>query len=138
MPSNPTPSEVFRPPDEHDAWVLSVTVAGVPRPLSAIQGDLDRLAVLRPHTDRIFAACERALLLPTDVWARWLDHAHHVLPGLRHVSCHAWVGALRHKGETDIDRLGGAGLTAVYTSDRTPEDPRVWVRRTARPLVISP
>lgn len=134
----PSESRAFRPPDEHDAWVLSVTVAGVPRPLQAILGDLDRLAVLRPHTDRIFAACERALLLPTDVWARWLDHAHHVLPGLRHVSCHADVGALREKRDADIDRLVAAGLTAVYTGERTPEDPRVWVRRTARPLVIAP
>ncbi|MEN0066468.1 MAG: hypothetical protein AAGA48_30305 [Myxococcota bacterium] len=135
MFSEPT---AFRPPDEHDAWVLSVTVAGEPRPLQAILDDLDRLGTLRPHTDRIFAACERALALPVDVWVRWLDHAHTVLPGLRHVSCHAFVGGLRHKTDGDIDRLVGAGLTAVYTGDRTPEDPRVWVRRTARPLVIAP
>lgn len=133
MSSDPT---AFRPPDEHDAWVLSVTVAGVARPLTAILDDLDRVSELRPHTNRIFAACERALCLPVEAWVRWLDHAHTVLPGLRHVSCHAHAGALRHKSDDDIDHLVAAGLTAVYTGDRTPEDPRVWVRRTIRPLVV--
>ena len=128
----------FRPPDEHDAWVLSVTVAGVGRPLDAILGELDQIAELRPHTDRIFAACERALLLPVDAWVRWLDHAYTIFPGLRHVSCHADRGALRGKSDADVDRIVAAGLTAVYTGDRTPEDPRVWVRRTIRPLVIAP
>ncbi len=129
---------VFRPPDEHVAWVLSVTVAGQPRALDAILGDLDRLAGLRPDTGRIFAACEHALGLPTEAWIRWLDHAHAVFPGLCHVSCHAWAGALRHKSDADIDALVAAGLTAVYTGPRTPEDPRVWVRRTIRLLAQSP
>jgi len=127
----------FRPPDEHDAWVLSVTVDGRPRPLDAILADLDRVADLRPGTCRIFAACERALCLPVDAWVRWLDHAHTVLPRLCHVSCHADRGALRDKSDADIDDIVAAGLTAVYTGRRTPEDPRVWVRRTIRPLVFS-
>lgn len=135
MSSEPS---AFRPPDEHDAWVLSVTVAGVPRRLDEILADLDRVAELRPRTSRIFAACERALALPVDAWTRWLDHAYTVMPGLLHVSCHAWAGALHDKGDADIDRLVAAGLTAVYTGARTPEDPRVWVRRTIRPLVNAP
>lgn len=133
-----TESQPFRPPDEHDAWVLSVTVSGEARALDAIVADLDRVAELRPSTARVFAGCERALALPVESWVRWLDHAYTVLPELRHVSCRAWPEALRDKTDADLDRLVAAGLTAVYTGDRTPEDPRLWARRTIRPLVFSP
>jgi radical SAM superfamily enzyme YgiQ (UPF0313 family) len=139
--------QLFRPPSEHDAYILQATIgcswnhctychmyrnkAFRVRPLSESLEDLQTAAaVIGPGVEKVFVADGDALILPMDHWRAILAEAHRSFPHLRRVSCYAMAGNVNDKSDADLAELRELGLTTLYIGPESGDD--VTLKRIAK------
>jgi len=138
---------VFRPPSEHDAYILQATIGCSHnhctycdmyrdkrfrvRELGASLEDL-RLATRAAGSriEKLFVADGDALVLPLDHWLPILAGAREGFPRLRRISCYATARNVLDKSDAELAQLRAGGLTRLYLGPESGDD--VVLRRIAK------
>lgn len=130
---------VFRPPSEHDAYILQATIGCSHnhctycdmyrdkrfrvRALEETLADLAAAArAAGPRVEKLFVADGDALVLPLDHWLPILDAARRGFPRLRRVSCYATARNVLEKSDAELGRLRAEGLTRLYLGPESGDD----------------
>ena len=130
---------VFRPPSEHDAYILQATIGCSHnhctycdmyrdkrfrvRALDETLADLEAAAqAAGPRVEKLFVADGDALVLPLDHWLPILDAARRRFPRLRRVSCYAMARNVLEKSDDELARLRAAGLARLYLGPESGDD----------------
>jgi radical SAM superfamily enzyme YgiQ (UPF0313 family) len=128
--------KIFRPPSEHDAFILQAAVGCSHnmctycdmyrgktfrvRPLADL---LEDVALARakygPHVEKVFVADGDALVMEMATWEPILAALHEAFPRLRRVSCYATAMNLLQKTPAELARLRELGLTQLYIGPET-------------------
>jgi len=123
--------KIYRPPSEHDAFILQATIGCSwnhctycdmyrqkrfrVRDLAQTLEDLSTAtAVAGDRVAKIFVADGDALIMDLDHWLPILDAAREGFPRLKRVSCYAMASNVLEKGVRALTRLREAGLTRLY------------------------
>ncbi len=138
---------VFRPPSEHDAYILQATIGCSHnhctycdmyrdkrfrvRELGASLEDL-RLAARAAGSriEKLFVADGDAFVLPLDHWLPILAGAREGFPRLRRISCYATARNVLDKSDAELAQLRAGGLTRLYLGPESGDD--VVLRRIAK------
>lgn len=131
--------QVFRPPSEHDAYILQATIgcswnhctycamyadkAFRVRPLSETLEDIAEASRrFGPRVQKVFVADGDALVLDMDHWRAILDACRAAFPNLRRVSAYATAMNLKDKSEGDLSTLRAGGVRQLYIGPETGDD----------------
>ena len=138
---------LFRPPSEHDAYILQATIGCSwnacvycdmyrdkkyrVRELSASLEDV-REAGRRfgPRVRKVFVADGDALGMPLDNWLPILKEARDAFPRLERVSSYAMASNVLAKSPAELAELRGAGLSRLYIGPESGDD--VTLKRIAK------
>lgn len=131
---------VFRPPSEHDAFILQATVGCSwnacaycdmyrDKPRFKVRG-LDEVRADIVNTGfqfgsvvrKVFVADGDALAMPTSNWLSVLSCIATAFPNLTRVSCYATARNLLEKSPGELAELRGAGLKQVYIGPESGHD----------------
>jgi radical SAM superfamily enzyme YgiQ (UPF0313 family) len=138
---------VFRPPSEHDAYILQATIGCSHnhctycdmyrdkqfrvRELGASLEDLQLAArAAGSRIEKLFVADGDALVMAQDHWLPILEAARTGFPRLRRVSCYATARNVLDKSDSELTRLREAGLTRLYLGPESGDD--VVLKRIAK------
>jgi radical SAM superfamily enzyme YgiQ (UPF0313 family) len=130
---------VFRPPSEHDAYILQATIGCSHnhctycdmyrdkrfriRALGETLEDLQLAArAAGPRIEKLFVADGDALVMPLAHWLAILERAAALFPRLRRVSCYAMARNVLEKTDAELRRLREAGLTRLYLGPESGDD----------------
>lgn len=129
---------VFRPPSEARSFILRVTIGcshntctfcpmykASPfrvRPLSEIDGIIDRGAAAFPFMRRVFLADGDALVLPTDSLIHIMQRCYEKFPHLTRIGAYATPGDLIRKTPEELKKLREAGLAILYMGIESGDD----------------
>lgn len=123
---------IFRPPSEHDAWILQATIGCSHnlctycdmyrdkqfrvRALDESLADVASAAqVAGGRVRKVFVADGDALVMPADThWLPLLGAIRAGFPRLDRVSCYATAGNILEKSADELRALREAGLTRLY------------------------
>jgi radical SAM superfamily enzyme YgiQ (UPF0313 family) len=139
--------QVYRPPSEHDAYILQATIGCSwnacvycdmyrekrfrLRELSETLADLaEARAQFGQRVRKLFVADGDALIMPLDHWLPILDAARAGFPQLERVSCYAMARNVLEKSADDLAALRRAGLTRLYIGPESGDD--VTLKRIAK------
>ena len=139
---------VFRPPSEHDAYILQATIGcswnnctycqmyrDKPRfqlrPLDECLRDIeaarDRFGA---RVEKVFVADGDALCMPMSHWEPILAACRAAFPKLRRVSCYAMASNVLDKTPEELSSLGQQGLRQLYMGPESGDE--VTMRRIAK------
>jgi len=138
---------IFRPPSEHDAFILQATIGCSwnhctycdmyrdktfrTRPLAETLADLDAAgAAFGGDVEKLFVADGDALVMDTGDWLAILARARAVFPRLRRVSCYAMARNVLGKTADELRALREAGLALLYIGPESGDD--VTLKRIAK------
>ncbi|MCL4684970.1 radical SAM protein [Myxococcota bacterium] len=138
---------VFRPPSEHDAYILQATIGCSHnhctycdmyrdkrfrvRELGASLEDLQLATrAAGSRIEKLFVADGDALVLPLDHWLPILAGAREGFPRLRRISCYATARNVLDKSDAELAQLRAGGLTRLYLGPESGDD--VVLRRIAK------
>lgn len=130
---------IFRPPSEHDAYILQATIGCSwnacvycdmyrnkrfrVRELHETFADLDQAALaFGPRVEKLFVADGDALVMPMDHWLPLLEKAQGGFPRLKRVSCYAMARNILDKSTDELRALRAAGLTRLYIGPESGDD----------------
>ncbi len=139
--------KLYRPPSEHDAFILQATIGCSwnkctycdmyrdkqfrVRTLADSLEDLDTAsAVAGDRIRKLFVADGDALAMPLDHWLPLLESARDGLPALKRVSCYAMASNVLDKTHEELVALRQAGLTRLYIGPESGDD--VVLKRIAK------
>ncbi|MET0340197.1 MAG: radical SAM protein [Polyangiales bacterium] len=139
--------KLFRPPSEHDAYILQATIGCSwnacvycdmyrdkrfrVRALDESLADLDMAAArFGPQVRKLFVADGDALVLPLDHWLPLLAAARARFPALERVSCYAMASNVLEKTDAELKTLREAGLARLYIGPESGDD--VTLKRIAK------
>lgn len=131
--------QVFRPPSEHDAYILQATIGCSwnhctycamyadkrfrVRPLAETLADIAEAGrVLGPRVEKVFVADGDALVLDMHHWQAILEACQLAFPRLRRVSAYATAMNLLEKTPEALSDLRGLGLRQLYIGPETGDD----------------
>lgn len=139
---------IFRPPSEHDAYILQATIGcswnnctycqmyrDKPtfrlRPLAESLEDIAAAAAqFGPRVQKVFVADGDALCMPMAHWDAILAACRAAFPRLRRVSCYAMASNVLDKTPDELRRLREQGLTQLYMGPESGDE--VTMRRIAK------
>ncbi len=130
---------IFRPPSEHDAFILQATIGCSwnhctycdmyrdktfrVRELDAVLADIDEVAAeAGEQVEKLFVADGDALVMPQDHWLRILSRARERFPNLRRVSAYAMARNVLEKSDAELRALRDAGLSLLYVGPESGDD----------------
>ena len=130
---------IYRPPSEHDAYILQATVGCSwnacvycdmyrdkkfrVRELSESLSDLDSAgAALGRRVRKVFVADGDALIMPLDHWLPILSAARRSFARLERVSCYAMARNVLDKSVEELRTLREAGLQRLYIGPESGDD----------------
>jgi radical SAM superfamily enzyme YgiQ (UPF0313 family) len=140
--------QVFRPPSEHDAYILQATIGcswnnctycqmyrDKPRfRLRPLDESLEDIAMAArrygPRVEKLFVADGDALCMPMSHWEPILEAARRAFPNLRRVSCYAMATNVLEKTEGELLSLREQGVTQLYMGPESGDE--VTMRRIAK------
>lgn len=131
---------VFRPPSEHDAYILQATIGCSwnhctycamyadkkfrVRELSESLEDIAQAkAEFGEQVTKVFVADGDALVLSMQQWRIILNACKEAFPNLRRVSAYATAMNLNEKSADELDELYSLGLKQLYIGPETGDDP---------------
>ncbi len=124
--------KLYRPPSEHDAYILQATIGCSwnnctycdmyrDKPtfrLRSLQESREDLAMAARRygrrVEKVFVADGNALCMPMDHWLPILDDARRIFPRLRRVSCYAMASDVLEKTPEELATLRQHGLKMLY------------------------
>ncbi len=132
--------KLYRPPSEHDAWILQATIGCSwnactycdmyrdkkyrERPVPELVAEIETAgAVIGPDLRKVFVADGDALGMPTASWLPLLGGLRTAFPRLKRVSCYAMARNVLDKSVAELTALREAGLTRLYIGPETGDDP---------------
>ena len=139
---------IFRPPSEHDAYILQATIGcswnnctycqmyrDKPRfRLRPLEESLEDLAMaaarLGPRVQKVFVADGDALCMPMSPWEPILAASRRLFPNLRRVSCYAMASNVLDKTAAELVSLREQGLTQLYMGPESGDE--TTMRRIAK------
>jgi len=130
---------LYRPPSEHDAWILQATIGCSwnkctycamyrdktyrERPLEELLDEIaDARDALGPGVRKVFLADGDALHLPTEVLVPLVKALYDAFPRLKRVSTYATAMNVLAKSEDELTALRQAGLTRLYMGPESGDD----------------
>lgn len=140
--------QVFRPPSEHDAYILQATIGcswnnctycqmyrDKPRfrlrPLAESLEDITAASLrFGPRVEKLFVADGDALCMPMSHWEPILAAARDAFPNLRRVSCYAMASNVLDKTPDELASLREQGLTQLYMGPESGDE--TTMRRIAK------
>lgn len=136
---------LYRPPSEGRNIIVQATLgcshnrctfcsmytekSYVARPLPDVVADIERLAAVHPHGDRVFLADGDALVRSTDDLIEILVSLSRNFPRLTRVSCYAMPSNLIRKSAAELEQLRAAGLSLLYFGLESGHDPLLRIIR---------
>lgn len=141
---------LYRPPSEHNAYILQATIGCSwnhctycdmyrdksfrLRDIDEVLEDLDlaaeEYARAGMNVEKLFVADGDALAMPMEHWRPILTKAHALFPKLRRVSCYAMARNIEAKQDEELAELAESGLTRVYIGPESGDD--VTLKRIAK------
>ena len=139
--------QVYRPPSEHDAYILQATIGCSwnacvycdmyrekqfrVRDLAQTLADVQTAqARFGQQVKKLFVADGDALVMPLDHWLPILDASRRSFPHLTRISCYAMARNLLEKSDSELTALRAAGLSRVYIGPESGDD--VTLKRIAK------
>ncbi len=130
---------IYRPPSEHDAWILQATIGCSwnhctycdmyrdksyrERPVADLLAEVDvASAVVGPDLRKVFVADGDALGMPTESWVAVLGALQDGFGGLKRVSCYAMARNILEKPVSELEQLAKLGLTRLYIGPESGDD----------------
>lgn len=139
--------KIYRPPSEHDAFILQATIGCSwnhctycdmyrdksfrVRDLGQSLEDLEAAAaVAGDQIRKLFVADGDALVMDLDHWLPILDAAREGFVSLKRVSCYATAKNVLEKGVVSLSRLRAHGLTRLYIGPESGDE--ITLKRIAK------
>lgn len=130
---------IYRPPSEHDAFILQATVGCSwnacvycdmyrdkkfrVRDLTQTLGDIQAAgAAFGTRVRKLFVADGDALIMPLDHWLPILSSAQRAFPRLERTSCYAMAHNVLDKTVDELRALREAGLVRLYIGPESGDD----------------
>ncbi|MFT4626583.1 MAG: radical SAM superfamily enzyme YgiQ (UPF0313 family) [Myxococcota bacterium] len=130
--------KLYRPPSEHDAWILQATIGCSwnhctycdmyrdkryrERPVPELLTEIDTASAVLGPTRKVFVADGDALGMPTESWVPVLKALRAGFGGLKRVSCYAMARNVLAKSADELATLRRLGLTRLYIGPETGDD----------------
>jgi radical SAM superfamily enzyme YgiQ (UPF0313 family) len=139
--------QIYRPPSEHDAWILQATIGCSwnkctycemyrdkefrERPLEELLREVEMArAHLGAGVRKVFVADGDALYMPLTTWLPLLEALRQSFPKLERVSAYAMATNVLAKRADELAQLRRAGLSRLYLGPESGDD--VVLRRIAK------
>ena len=143
FPSNPASmryeGRLYRPPSEHDAYIVQATIGCSHNKcvycamyrdkeyrVRALEETLADIAEARrgagARVEKFFVADGDALAMDVDTWMPILAAAQEVFPRLRRTSCYATAENILEKTAEELSTLREAGLELLYLGPESGDD----------------
>ncbi|PIE25646.1 MAG: radical SAM protein [Planctomycetota bacterium] len=139
--------QIYRPPSEHDAWILQASIGCSwnkcsycemyrdkeyrERPLPELLAEVaEAKKLLGPRLRKVFVADGDALNMPLSTWEPLLAALRQSFPKLARISAYAMASNVTEKSPEELRRLRQGGLSRLYLGPESGDD--LVLRRIAK------